>query len=201
MIPIVVAGAGGGASWTFKGGAGGGLEGISYYPKSPAGTQTSGYALGIGKDAWGKADSDGVGGGGSGYYGGMTNNISRASAGSGGSSYISGHEGCKSTDENGNSIEDCIHTSGFKFKDTVMIDGEGYEWTTTRQDLVQMKNPQGNYVTGNDSDGYARITLLEDPSQNNLLKEIQINKGTITPEVSYDDTEYTVNLDSEDTEL
>lgn len=198
---IMVAGAGGGASWTFKGGAGGGLEGISYYPKSPAGTQTSGYALGIGKDAWGKADSDGVGGGGSGYYGGMTNNISRASAGSGGSSYISGHEGCKSTDENGNSIDDCIHTSGFKFKDTVMIDGEGYEWTTTRQDLVQMKNPQGNYVTGNDSDGYARITLLEDPSQNNLLKEIQINKGTITPEVNYDDTEYTVTLNPEDTEL
>ena len=60
----MVAGAGGGASWTYKGGAGGGLEGISYYPKSPAGTHTSGYALGIGKDAWGKADSDGVGGGG-----------------------------------------------------------------------------------------------------------------------------------------
>ena len=62
---IMVAGAGGGASWSFKAGAGGGLNGITYYAKSPAGNQTSGYALGIGKDAWGTGDSDGVGGGGS----------------------------------------------------------------------------------------------------------------------------------------
>lgn len=131
----------------------------------------------------------------------MTNNISGASSGSGGSSYISGHDGCNSTDENGNSLEDSIHYSGWKFKDTVMIDGEGYEWTDTKQAYVQMPSPQGNYVTGNSSDGYARITLLEDPSQNNLLKEIQINKGTLSPEVNYDTSEYIVNLGPEDTEL
>ena len=55
---IMVAGAGGGASWSYKAGSGGGINGISYYSKSPAGTQTSGYALGIGKDAWGIADND-----------------------------------------------------------------------------------------------------------------------------------------------
>lgn len=51
----------GGASWSFKGGSGGGLNGYSYYSKSPAGTQDSGWELGTGRDAWGKADSDGVG--------------------------------------------------------------------------------------------------------------------------------------------
>ncbi|MDE5830898.1 MAG: hypothetical protein K2H53_04525 [Clostridia bacterium] len=52
---------GGGASWSYKGGSGGGLNGYSYYSKSPAGTQDSGWALGIGRDGWGAADSDGVG--------------------------------------------------------------------------------------------------------------------------------------------
>lgn len=87
------------------------------------------------------------------------------------------------------------------FKDTIMVDGEGYEWSSTRQNYVQMPNPQGNYVSGNNADGYARITLLEDPSQNNLLKEIQINKGTLEPEVSYDVSEYTITLDAEDTDV
>ena len=198
---IMVAGAGGGASWSYKAGSGGGINGISYYSNSPAGTQTSGYALGIGKDAWGIADNDGVGGGGSGYYGGTTNNISGASAGAGGSSYISGHEGCNSTDENGKPTGSNSHVSGRVFKDTIMVDGEGYEWSSTRQNYVQMPNPQGNYVSGNNADGYARITLLEDPSQNNLLKEIQINKGTLEPEVSYDVSEYTITLDAEDTDV
>lgn len=52
----------GGASWSFKGGSGGGLNGYSYYSKSPAGTQVSGWELGTGRDGWGKADSDGVAG-------------------------------------------------------------------------------------------------------------------------------------------
>lgn len=131
----------------------------------------------------------------------MTNNVSGKSSGSGGSSYISGHDGCDSTNENGESTGNSVHYSNLKFKDTVMIDGEGYEWTNERLDYIQMQDPQGNYVDGNSGDGYARVTLLEDPSQNNFLKEIQIDKGTITPELNYDDTEYTVKLNPEDTKL
>ena len=82
-----------------------------------------------------------------------------------------------------------------------MIDGNGYEWTDQKGSYIKMEDPYGNYVDGKSGNGYARITLLEDPSQNNLIKEIQINKGTLTPEVNYDDTEYTIELGPEDTEL
>ena len=90
----------------------------------------------------------------------MTNNVSGKSSGSGGSSYISGHDGCDSTNENGESTGNSVHYSNLKFKDTVMIDGEGYEWTNERLDYIQMQDPQGNYVDGNSGDGYARITYL-----------------------------------------
>lgn len=136
-----------------------------------------------------------------GYYGGTTNNISRASAGSGGSSYISGHDGCNSTSEEGNPTGSANHYSNWIFKNTVMIDGEGYEWTDSKQGRIGMESPEGNYVNGNSSNGHARITLLEDPSQNNLLKEIQINKGVLEPEVNYETFEYKVSLNPEDTEL
>lgn len=82
-----------------------------------------------------------------------------------------------------------------------MIDGEGYEWTNSKQGYVGMPSPAGNYVKGNSSNGHARITLLEDPSQNNLLKEIQVNKGVLEPEVNYETFEYKVHLNPEDTDL
>ena len=136
---------------------------------------------------------------GGGYYGG--GGSIWHSGGGGGSSFISGHDGCIAIDEQGTPTEDSIHYSGITFTDTVMIDGNGYEWTTQKGSYIKMEDPYGNYVDGKTGNGYARITLLEDPSQNNLIKEIQINKGTITPEVNYDDTEYTVELGTEDTEL
>ena len=203
---VMVAGAGGGKSWTFTPGAGGGLSGNSHYSVSKPGTQTSGYKFGIGKNGWGVADSDGVAGGGAGYYGGETNNVSNQSSGAGGSSFISGHEGCDaiSEDSTDNGIihtGQSVHYSGIKFRDTVMIDGDGYEWTTQKDSYTKMEDPSGNFVNGKSGNGYARITLLEDPSENNLLKEIQINKGTLTPEVDYDTKDYTVELGADDTTL
>ncbi len=59
---IIVAGGGGGASWTFTAGAGGGLQG-GKGAKALGGTQISGYAFGIGQNATGTGNSDGVGGG------------------------------------------------------------------------------------------------------------------------------------------
>jgi murein DD-endopeptidase MepM/ murein hydrolase activator NlpD len=196
----------GGKSWTYTPGQGGGLSGYSYYSVSKPGTQTTGYALGKGKDAWGAADSDGVAGGGSGYYGGETNNVSCQSSGAGGSSYISGHDGCdaiaeETTEDNIIHTGQSVHYSGLKFKDTVMIDGAGYEWTTEKGSYTKMEDPSGNYVDGKSGNGYARITLLEDPSENNLLKEIQVDKGTLTPEVDYDTTEYSIELGPDDTSL
>ena len=99
--------------------------------------------------------------GGSGYYGGETNNVSGKSAGAGGSSYISGHDGCDSIAEE-STIKNIIHTgqsihySGVKFKDTIMIDGAGYEWTTEKGIYTKMEDPLGNYVDGKAGNGYCQ---------------------------------------------
>ena len=59
---IIVAGGGGGASWTYRAGSGGGISGENG-TRAKSGTQISGYAFGIGQNASGIADNDGVGGG------------------------------------------------------------------------------------------------------------------------------------------
>jgi hypothetical protein len=85
---IVVAGGGGGGSYYAAGGAGGGLVGgSSTYGStvSTGGTQTSGYALGVGAVAASIANS---GAGGGGYWGGLTNSASNVGGG-GGSSWTS----------------------------------------------------------------------------------------------------------------
>lgn len=58
---IMVAGGGGGASWKFTAGNGGGIKGTTG-TVAKEGTQTSGYKFGIGQDGYGTANSDGVGG-------------------------------------------------------------------------------------------------------------------------------------------
>lgn len=123
-------------------------------------------------------------GGGSGYYGGGSGEACASNcggAGGGGSSYISGHTGCVAIASqtsisprtangtsctNGTTTNLCsVHYSNKVFTDTLMIDGSGYKWTTTKGDLEQMPNPNGGYYgsgTGNTGDGYARITILID---------------------------------------
>lgn len=123
------------------------------------------------------------GGAGGGYYGGGgggTTNCNVTSS-AGGSSYISGHTGSvaiakDSTSEprgvrisgctTGTSNNSCsIHYSGKYFTETLMIDGAGYRWTTSKitNYYYAMPNPAnaGSYPngTGNMADGYARITL------------------------------------------
>lgn len=123
-------------------------------------------------------------GGGSGYYGGGSGEACASNcggAGGGGSSYISGHTGCVAIASqtsisprtangtsctNGTTTNLCsVHYSNKVFTDTLMIDGSGYKWTTTKGALEQMPNPNGGYYesgTGNSGDGYARITILID---------------------------------------
>ena len=151
---------GGGASYVFSGGAGGGINGKTYYNVSPPGTQTSGYMFGLGQNGEGVADSDGVAGGGSGYYGGCSRNVSRQSAGSGGSGYISGHLGCiaimgpdhiqpkvtEATD-----ILDSYHYSNKIFTNTSLIDGDSVQ---------PMFNDQTQTTKGNADNGYCKITKI-----------------------------------------
>ena len=204
---IMVAAGGGGSCWTTAGGAGGGLNGIAG-PRSTAATQTSGYAFGIGQSGSGAgSDNNGTAGAGGGYYGGYTD-LTGSDYGSsaGGSSFISGYDGCdaiseESTSDNIIHTGQSIHYSGMKFTKAEMVAGNQTMPTHDGEDVM----------TGNSGNGYAKITLLKDPSQNNLLKELQISydetkhtmpvgtQDILDKAFSYDDNEYTVKVGPEDT--
>ena len=124
-----------------------------------------GYAIQSNTTGWG-------GGGGGGYYGGSNGH---GTTGSGGSSYISGHTGSvaiisesdsspKSGCTTGTSNNSCsTHYSGKMFTNTIMIDGQGYNWTNTKGEQVQMPSPSGVvYATGegHSGNGYAKIALV-----------------------------------------
>ena len=167
---IMVASGGGGASienkntsWYSSGGSGGGLEGLtpsiisssSSSHNGTGGTQTSGghakssitYSVGSFGNG-GNSLSTGYGaGGGSGYYGG--GGASNSAGGGGGSSFISGHEGCNaitvdSTSSNIIHTGSSLHYSGKFFLDTVIIDGQGYKWTTVKTTKVGMPTTTGS---------------------------------------------------------
>ena len=104
----------------------------------------------------------------------------------GGSSVISGHKGCSAITID-SKIHNITHThsswhySGLFFKDTIMIDGSGHEWTSTHAGgLKNMPNPNGGYYQlneGHPGNGYIRITILNNgicnqiicPEHNNFL--------------------------------
>ena len=137
----MVAAGGGGASWKTEGGAGGGLEGLTNRERAVPGKQTSGYKFGIGQDGYGTGNSDGVGGAGGGYYGGTTSNYSDdAEAGAGGSSYVSGYEGCNAISKDSTS-ENIIHTDG------IILDGKNSKSSSknTNNGYVQIAFLDNNY--------------------------------------------------------
>ena len=118
-------------------------------------------------------------GGGSGYWGAAGSDA----GGMGGTSFISGHEGCvalkngNAADEehlvfrnDENAIDKSKHYSGYYFENTKMIDGGGKSWTTTQGDYEAMPSPastssyypkgDGSAAAGNPGNGYARITCM-----------------------------------------
>lgn len=84
----------------------------------------------------------------------------------GGSSFISGHEGCDAIKEErieNNIIHtgQSIHYSGLYFTNTLMIDGEGYRWTDKKEEQIGTPSHSDNsIIMGNSENGYARITLV-----------------------------------------
>ncbi|MBR1874943.1 hypothetical protein IJ798_00995 [Candidatus Saccharibacteria bacterium] len=108
------------------------------------------------------------GGGGGGWYGGSGATYGGSG---GGSSYISGHAGSIAVTSSSSpkcsagsvSIACSQSWTGYTFINTVMIDGAGYKWTTSKQGLQQMPNPNGGYYAsgvGHSGNGYAKITYL-----------------------------------------
>ena len=188
-IMVAAGGAGTTSALTTLAGGGGGLIGINgtssdatyntsaYLPigsnqtdvgftyETTARQGSFGYAIQSNTSGWG-------GGGGGGYYGGSNGH---GTTGSGGSSYISGHTGsvaiisesdttAKSGCTTGTSDNSCsIHYSGKMFTNTIMIDGQGYNWTNEKGEQVQMPSPSGVvYATGegHSGNGYAKIALV-----------------------------------------
>lgn len=191
---IMVAAGGAGTGYygsEIIGGAGGGLTGYQGTLKSggvidknhiiaTAGNQTSGgngcFNCSItngkfGNGYFGFSTYTGYGygtGGGSGYYGGGSGSdtANNVSSGAGGSSFISGHNGCdaikkESTEDNIIHTGGSIHYSGLYFTNTVMIDGNGYNWTTAKGNYLKMPSHIDNTeMTGNHGNGFARITMI-----------------------------------------
>ena len=87
----IVSGGGGAGNYTQHGGSGGGIAGMQGENSSGyGGNQISGCSFGKGCDGVGTGDSNGVSGGGGGFYGGNINSASgkNFNAGGGGSGYI-----------------------------------------------------------------------------------------------------------------
>ena len=136
----------GGASWKTNGGAGGGLNGLTNRERSKPGTQTSGYKFGIGQDGYGVGSSNGVAGSGGGYYGGTTSDYAdNCEAGAGGSSFVSGYDGCEAILEE--STENNIIHSGQKIH-------------YSKKEFQNIKFLNGNEQKNNNIDGYASIIYL-----------------------------------------
>ena len=179
---IIVAAGGGGVSYYHsteaKGGNGGTFEGesASYsqtsqlnerppepYNDATGGNQNQGgnpggYSTTYGKNGeFGKGGDSlstdyGSGGAGGGYYGGGGGGQSyhRIGAGAGGSSFVSGMKGCiaySHKHENNPSI----HNSGFYFSNPIMKGGN-----------EEFFLPNGKISTGNDGNGYVRITFVSE---------------------------------------
>jgi len=184
---MVAAGAGGDARDDIKGSAGGGLysdsansvviNGVATNYQGNGAGQTYGGTIngGFGKGGYaiyggGECYGNDGGGGGSGYYGGGGSTggsiKNTAAGGAGGSSYISGHNGCDaisadSTEENIMHTGQSIHYSNYQFTDTIMIDGNGYQWTSKKEGFTGIPSYDHSTTLTTSSNGYAKITLLK----------------------------------------
>ena len=200
---MVAAGGGGSAiansgytSYVGNGGDGGKLEGLIgtnlgagaklYY--GTGGTQTSaGHAInetqvtsggfGYGGNGDIKVYGGQSAGGGGGYYGG--GGAGFCAPGGGGSSFISGYEGCDaitedSTKDNIIHTGQPIHYSGMKFINGVMKAGN-----------ESMPDYNGSTMTGNRSNGYARITYVEETKTQDFAYTGDVQTFTALQEGTY----------------
>ena len=129
------------------GGTGGNTLSLTCSYGRPAKAGDGTFGMGGGSDYYGT-------GGGGGYYGGGGGVHyclgDSGGAGGGGSSFISGYNGCNAIDSTGKHTNQPNHYSGKVFTNSVMIDGQG-----------TVPNPRSSGTTiGNFGNGYARITLL-----------------------------------------
>ena len=178
---IMVAGGGGGSGpWNSYGGCGGNTTGgsDSYYGESgytvttTAGSQTNGYRFGQGGDGESKGNNYCIAGGGGGYWGAAiqttyitANRVEQA--GAGGSSFISGHSGCKAVKSSAKTLGSLASITSSYFESHANH-YSGYVFISGSTNMINggssMPNPTiantSNSMTGNSGNGYARITCI-----------------------------------------
>lgn len=171
------------------GGGGGSYEGYGYAGGLYKNKENA-YGFGYGQAGY--TYTGGTGGGGGGYFGGMTVN-SDSYPGFGGTSYVSGAEDYfaidkDSTSDNITLSNSSVHYSGIEFTDIEIINGNN-----------SMPGKSGGYSTGSQGHGYAKITLLPQPSGNNFLSQLNVKVNGVdqeyTPTLNFDDLDYYINYD------
>ena len=201
---IMVAAGGGGGSDVYPGGNGGTLTSTKNRYSNGA-TQKTGYGFGYGENAVYRVSNKDVAGGGSGYFGGYSTAASSSNysnfgqTGTGGSSFVSGCSGCEAISESSSSsniifLNSNEHYSGYIFSDIQMIEGGKSQPAKTT-----------GYTVGNVSNGYAKITMLPQPSENNFLSSITVKVNdevrTYTPEFNLETEDYYLSVDSTETKI
>ncbi|MGN0362735.1 MAG: glycine-rich protein [Bilifractor sp.] len=133
------------------------------WPGGQTGQVTAGKTAGI-PGGFGYGGNGEYAGGGGGYYGGNGGpnrpygSVGNSEGtGAGGSSFISGYQGCDAVSEtsvSGKIIHtgQSVHYSGIEFQNPLMLSGDDPQ-----------TSPDGKRETGHEGDGYARITPLENP--------------------------------------
>ena len=188
----IVAGGGGSASGTLNGGAGGGLQGINgtggTYPGF-GGTQigSKGYTngiFGLGADSNPSTSWPLSAGGGGGWYGGGSSlsQASNLSTSGGGSSYLL----------TASSVREPNHAPSNKYflSDAKTIPGNEL-----------MPGKEGHTVTGNESNGFIKVSLLDLFGVDSSLKYLNFSHGTSNKLFSPEILEYDLVLDPDQTTL
>ena len=155
--------------------------------------QTNGYKFGLGQAGF--AATGGSGGGGGGYFGGISNQCDGCK-GYGGTSYVSGSSDdlaitADSTSDNITLKEDSIHYTGLTFKNPIKVNGN-----TAMPNGLSLTNAT---MTGNNNNGYARVTILELDNGYPQLKSLSVTGGTFKQSFDKDTYTYDVYVDSENT--
>lgn len=205
---VIVAGGGGGhgRDGCANGAVGGGINGGgsssqgSCGVQAGGGTQTSaggpgkyngvlGFTgkFGIGANASNSGGSWYGGGGGGGWYGGGSGTTSGWSNGGGGGSGFIYTEDTASTIEKN---KQWLLNSDYYLTDAITLSG-----TNT------FTSPTGANETGHPGNGYAKITIPYQESENNYLDGIISNRGVMTPEWDYNTDTYYLELASDEVQI
>ncbi len=193
---IMVAAGGGGSTFGGRGGHGGTITSDAIHYSAGATQQLGGFGVGQNGTPYLYTPSSGAG---SGYRGGFSKHSGNSSgnqSASGGSSFVSGCDGCDAISAE-STASDIIHTdqpdhySGYVFSEIEMHAGH-----------ETMPGKNGGYTSGNSGHGHARITALRRPSTDNHLQRIELNQGAqLNPSFDLEIPDYDLILDPEHVEL